>query len=188
MVPTMQALGARAAAAARILALASTEAKDAGLLAGADLLVERTAVILAANAEDVTRAEAAGTSATVIDRLGLTEARVAAMADGLRQVAALPDPVGEVTEGWVRPNGLRISKMRVPLGVVAIIYENRPNVTSDAAGLCVKAGNAAFLRGSSAAISRNIAIAAALREGFAKGGLPEDSLVLVEDVSREATV
>src|SRR5205823_5095912 len=117
-----------------------------------------------------------------------TEARIASMADGLRQVAALADPVGEVTEGWVRPNGLRISKVRVPLGVVAIIYENRPNVTSDAAGLCVKAGNAAFLRGSSGAISSNIGIAAALREGFAKGGLPEDSLVLVEDISREATV
>src|SRR3954454_380564 len=188
MMPTMQELGARAAAAARVLALASTEAKDAGLLAAADLLSERSAEILEANGADVRRAEQAGTTATIIDRLRLTEARIAAMADGLRQVAALPDPVGEVTEGWVRPNGLRISKVRVPLGVVAIIYENRPNVTSDAAGLCVKAGNAAFLRGSSAAISSNIAIAAALREGFAKGGLPEDSLVLVEDTSREASV
>src|SRR3954447_22801219 len=188
MVPTMKELGARAAAAARALALASTDAKDAGLVAAADLLVERATDILAANDQDVARAEAAGTTATVVDRLRLTEARLASMADGLRQVAALPDRVGEVTEGWVRPNGLRISKVRVPLGVVAIIYENRPNVTSDAAGLCVKAGNAAFLRGSSGAISSNIAIAAALREGFAKGGLPEDSLVLVEDTSREASV
>src|SRR3954454_15598616 len=188
MMPTMQELGARAAAAARVLALASTEAKDAGLLAAADLLSERSAEILTANADDVARAEAAGTTATVVDRLRLTEARLASMADGLRQVAALPEPVGEVAEGWVRPNGLRISKVRVPLGVVAIIYENRPNVTSDAAGLCVKAGNAAFLRGSSGAISSNIAIAAALRAGFAKGGLPEDSLVLVEDIRREATV
>src|SRR3954453_5677997 len=188
MVPTMQELGARAAFAARALALASTDAKDAGLAAAADLLVERAGDILAANAVDVARAEAAGTSATVVDRLRLTDARIEAMAGGLRQVAALPDPVGEITEGWVRPNGLRISKVRVPLGVVAIIYENRPNVTSDAAGLCVKAGNTAFLRGSSGAISSNIAIAAALREGFAKGGLPEDALVLVEDTSREAAV
>ena len=99
------------------------------------------------------------------------------MAAGLRQVAALPDPVGEIVDGWTRPNGLRIGRVRVPLGVVAIIYENRPNVTSDAAGLCLKSGNAAFLRGSSAAIESNRAIAAVLREGFAKAGLPADALV-----------
>jgi glutamate-5-semialdehyde dehydrogenase len=110
------------------------------------------------------------------------------MAAGLRQVASLPDPVGQVVDGWSRPNGLRIQQVRVPLGVVAIIYENRPNVTSDAAALCLKAGNAAFLRGSSGAITSNIAIAAALREGFAKAGLPEDVLVLVEETSREAAV
>src|SRR5688500_921892 len=144
MVPTMKELGARAAAAARTLALASADAKDAGLMAAADLLTERSAEILAANGTDVARAEKAGTSATVVDRLRLSDARIAAMADGRRQVAALPEPVGEITEGWVRPNGLRIAKVRVPLGVVAIIHENRPNVTSDAAGLCVKAGNAAF--------------------------------------------
>ncbi len=108
------------------------------------------------------------------------------MADGLRQVAALPDPVGEVVDGWVRPNGLRIRRVRVPLGVIGVIYESRPNVTSDAAGLCVKSGNAAFLRGSSAAIRSNIAVAAALREGLAKAGLPEDAVVLVEDTSRES--
>jgi glutamate-5-semialdehyde dehydrogenase len=110
------------------------------------------------------------------------------MAGGLRQVAALADPVGEITEGWTRPNGLRIAKVRVPLGVVAIIYENRPNVTSDAFGLCLKSGNAAFLRGSSGAIRSNLAIAAVLREGLAKAGLPEDALVLVDDTSREAAV
>ena len=110
------------------------------------------------------------------------------MAAGLRKVAALADPVGEVVEGWTRPNGLLIEKVRVPLGVVAIIYENRPNVTSDAFGLCLKSGNAAFLRGSSGAISSNVAIAAVLREGLAKAGLPEDALVLVEDTSREAAV
>ena len=127
-------LGGRVRAASRALATVSTEAKDATLLAGADLLVERTDDLLAANARDVEREQAAGASATVVDRLRLTAARVEGMAAGLRQVAALPDPVGEVTAGWTRPNGLRITKVRVPLGVVAIIYENRPNVTSDAFG------------------------------------------------------
>jgi glutamate-5-semialdehyde dehydrogenase len=184
----MRELGERAAASARVLATASTSAKDAALHAAADLLVERAPEILSANAGDIARAEAEGTSATVVDRLRLTTARVESMAGGLRQVASLSDPVGEVTDGWVRPNGLRIERVRVPLGVVAIIYENRPNVTSDAAGLCLKSGNAAFLRGSSGAIESNKAIAAVLREGFAKAGLPEDSLILVEDTSREATV
>jgi glutamate-5-semialdehyde dehydrogenase len=182
----MTELGSRAKAASKALALASTAAKDAALVAAADLLLERTDDVLRANVEDVERVEQQGTTATVVDRLRLTAARVESMANGLRQVAALPDPVGEVVEGWVRPNGLRIEKVRVPLGVVAIIYENRPNVTSDAFGLCLKSGNAAFLRGSSGAISSNLAIAAALREGVAKAGLPDDSLVLVDDVSHEA--
>ncbi|MEX2294396.1 MAG: glutamate-5-semialdehyde dehydrogenase [Acidimicrobiales bacterium] len=181
-------LGARAKAASRVLASASTEVKDAALLAAADLLLDRHAEILGANSDDVAAAEAAGTSAPVVDRLRLTDSRLQSMAAGLRKVAALPDPVGEVADGWTRPNGLRVQRVRVPLGVVAIIYENRPNVTSDAFGLCLKAGNAAFLRGSSAAIRSNIAIAGALREGLAKAGLPEDSLVLVEDTSREAAV
>jgi glutamate-5-semialdehyde dehydrogenase len=110
------------------------------------------------------------------------------MAEGLHKVAALADPVGEVVDGWTRPNGLRIERVRVPLGVVAIIYENRPNVTSDAAGLCLKSGNAAFLRGSSGAVESNKAIATALRAGIAKAGLPEDALVLVEDTSHAAAV
>jgi glutamate-5-semialdehyde dehydrogenase len=181
-------LGRRAKAASRLLATASTATKDAALAAAADLLAQRAPEILEANAADVERAQAAGTTATVVDRLRLTPARIDAMADGLRQVAALADPVGQVDEGWTRPNGLLIEKVRVPLGVVAIIYENRPNVTSDAFGLCLKAGNAAFLRGSSAALASNIAIAAALREGVAKAGLPEDALVLVEDTSHEAAV
>jgi glutamate-5-semialdehyde dehydrogenase len=175
-------------AAARDVALASTDTKNAALLAAADVLLARSDEVLAANAEDIAAAEADGTSATVIDRLRLTPGRVEAMADGLRQVAALPDPVGEVLDGWVRPNGLRIERVRVPLGVVAIIYENRPNVTSDAAALCLKSGNAAFLRGSSGAIRSNRAIAAALREGVAKAGLPADAVTLVDDVSREAAV
>ncbi|HET7718840.1 MAG TPA: glutamate-5-semialdehyde dehydrogenase, partial [Acidimicrobiales bacterium] len=130
----------------------------------------------------------AGTAATVVDRLRLTPARVEAMARGLRQVAALPDPVGEIVDGWTRPNGLVIERVRVPLGVVAIIYENRPNVTSDAFGLCLKSGNAAFLRGSGAALSSNLAIAGALREGLDKAGLPTDAMVLVDDVRHEAAV
>jgi len=184
----MEALGQRAKAASRVLATASTAAKDAALLAAADLLVARTDAILEANAADVAREEAAGMAAPLLDRLRLTPARIEGMAGGLRQVAALPDPVGEVADGWTRPNGLRIQRVRVPLGVVAIIYESRPNVTSDAFGLCLKSGNAAFLRGSSAAIESNTAIAAALREGIEKAGLPADALVLVDDVSREAAV
>jgi len=184
----MALLGARAKAASRILATTSTAAKDAALLAAADLLVARADAVLDANAVDVAREEAAGTAAPLLDRLRLTPARIEAMAGGLRQVAALPDPVGEISEGWTRPNGLRINRVRVPLGVVAIIYESRPNVTSDAFGLCLKSGNAAFLRGSSAAIESNTAIAAALREGIDKAGLPADALVLVDDVSREAAV
>ena len=186
--PTVAELGLRAKAASRALARASSADKDAALLAAADLLVARTEEILTANAVDVARAEADGVTTTVIDRLRLSPDRIEAMAAGLRQVAGLADPVGEVLDGWVRPNGLRIQRVRVPLGVVAIIYENRPNVTSDAAGLCVKSGNAAFLRGSSGAVDSNTAIAAVLREGMAKAGLPEDAVVLVEDTSREAAV
>jgi glutamate-5-semialdehyde dehydrogenase len=180
--------GRRAKAASRVLATASTEAKDAALLAAADLLVERSDDLLAANAADVDREQGAGAGPTVVDRLRLSPARIDGMAGGLRQVAALADPVGEVSAGWTRPNGLRIARVRVPLGVVAIIYENRPNVTSDAFGLCLKAGNAAFLRGSSGAIRSNLAIAAVLREALGKAGLPEDALVLVDDTSREAAV
>ena len=186
--PTLESLGARAQAAARVLATTRAEAKDVALLTAADLLVQRADDLLRANAEDVAAAEAAGVTPTVVDRLRLTPARLEGMAAGLRTVAALPDPVGSVVDGWVRPNGLRIEQVRVPLGVVAIVYENRPNVTSDAFGLCLKSGNAAFLRGSSAAIRSNIAIAAVLREALGKAGLPEDALVLVEDTSRESAV
>jgi glutamate-5-semialdehyde dehydrogenase len=185
---SLESLGARARTAARVLATTRAEAKDVALLTAADLLVERADDVLRANAEDVAAAEAAGVTGTVVDRLRLSPARIDGMAAGLRTVAALPDPVGSVVDGWVRPNGLRIEQVRVPLGVVAIVYENRPNVTSDAFGLCLKSGNAAFLRGSSAAIRSNIAIAAVLREALAKAGLPEDALVVVEDTSRESAV
>ena len=179
-------LGRRAKVASRVLASTSTEAKDRALRVAADLVVERGDEILQANAADVATAERDSVSATVVDRLRLSPARLDAMAAGLQKVAALPDPVGEVTDGWVRPNGLRIERVRVPLGVVAIIYENRPNVTSDAFGLCLKSGNAAFLRGSSGAIQSNLAIAAVLRDALVKADLPADGLVLVDDTSHEA--
>jgi glutamate-5-semialdehyde dehydrogenase len=179
-------LGRRARAATRVLRLAPTAVKDDALLAAAGALLAATDQIVSANGLDLERAESSGTSVAVLDRLRLNRARVEAMATGLRQVAALADPVGEVIEGWSRPNGIHIDKVRVPLGVVAIIYENRPNVTSDAFGLCVKSGNVAFLRGSSGAIESNKAIATALREGLVTAGLPADCVVLVEDTSYEA--
>lgn len=188
MHPNLVELGHRAKAASIALATASTEVKNRALVSASELLVSRCAQVLDANAADVARARGESISPAVIDRLRLDESRVESMANGLRQVASLADPVGEIIEGWVRPNGLAIRKVRVPLGVVAIIYENRPNVTSDAFGLCLKSGNAAFLRGSSGAISSNIAIAGILREGVANAGLPEDSVVLVQETSRESAV
>jgi len=181
-------LGRRSKAASRVLATASSAQKNDALLAAADLLVASADLVLSANAVDVDRAESDGVSPTVVDRLRLDEKRIGSMAGGLRQVASLADPVGEVIDGWVRPNGLRISRVRVPLGVIAIIYENRPNVTSDAAGLCLKSGNAAFLRGSSGAIDSNIAIESVLRTAIASASLPADSVILVADTSREAAV
>lgn len=150
------------------------------------MLESNADAILEANARDVAEAEANGMDPGLVDRLRLDVGRIGGMASGLRQVAALRDPVGEITEGWVRPNGLKIEKTRVPLGVIAIIYESRPNVTSDAFGLCLKSGNVAFLRGSSSAINSNLAIAAVLREALPKAGLPADALVVVDDTRREA--
>ena len=185
---SMQDLGARVKAASAVLANITTAEKDEALKIGADCLVAATSEILEANCADIERAQIAGTPDTVIDRLRLDTSRVDAMGEGLRQLVALTDPIGKIVEQWTRPNGLEIQKVRVPLGVVAIIYENRPNVTSDAFGLCLKSGNAAFLRGSSAAIDSNIAIARALREGITKAGLPEDALMLVTDTSYEAAI
>ncbi len=181
-------LGRRSKAASRVLATASSAQKNDALLGAADLLVASADVVLSANAVDVARAETDGVSPTVVDRLRLDEKRISSMAGGLRQVASLADPVGEVIDGWVRPNGLRISRVRVPLGVIAIIYENRPNVTSDAAGLCLKSGNAAFLRGSSGAIDSNIAIESVLRSAIETASLPADSVILVADTSRDAAI
>src|SRR6476660_3203503 len=178
-------LGRRAKAASRLLATAPTAAKNGALLTAADVLLERGAEIQTANDADLDAARAAGMAQGPLDRLQLTDARLHGMANGLRTVAALPDPVGDVLDGWKRPNGLEITRVRVPLGVVAMIYENRPNVTSDAAGLCIKSGNAALLRGSSTALLSNIAIAQVLRDALAKHSLPEDAVILVEDTAYE---
>src|SRR5258708_39833319 len=173
------AQGALVKAATRAVGLASTDTKNAALLNAADVLLARSDQVLRANGLDVAAAEADESPPTVVDRLRLTPARLEAMADGMRQVAALPDPIGEVLDGWVRPNGLRIQRVRVPLGVIGIIYENRPNVTSDAAALCLKSGNAVLLRGSSSAIGTNTVIAGLLGLGLEKAGLPEDAVGLV---------
>ncbi len=182
---TVEELGRRAQAASRILATAPTAAKNAALVTAADLLLQRAGEIQGANAADLDAASATGMAAGPLDRLRLTDARLEGMAGGLRTVAALVDPIGEVLDGWTPPNGLQITRVRVPLGVVAIIYENRPNVTSDAAGLCLKSGNAALLRGSSSALRSNVAVVSVLREALAKHDLPEDAVLLVEDTAYE---
>jgi glutamate-5-semialdehyde dehydrogenase len=187
-VTRIEELGARAKAAARTVGTLSTAAKDDALHAAAELLGERAEVVLDANRLDLERAERSDLTATALDRLRLTPERLTGMVEGLHQVALLPDPVGRIVDGWVRPNGLRIEQVRVPLGVVAIIYENRPNVTSDAAGLCLKSGNVAFLRGSASAITSNLAIADVLRDAYAKAGLPADALVMVDDTDRTSAV
>lgn len=169
----------RARVASYDLALATRATKDAALVAMADALLARAEEVLAANAEDVARAEGAGTPANIVDRLRLTPERLAGMAQGLRDVAGLPDPVGEVVRGSTLANGLELRQLRVPFGVVGMIYEARPNVTADAAGLCLKSGNAALLRGSSSARSSNAAIAGVLRDAVAGAGLPADAVQLV---------
>ncbi|HEV7524207.1 MAG TPA: glutamate-5-semialdehyde dehydrogenase [Acidimicrobiia bacterium] len=184
MTPVIE-LGRRAKAASRLLAGAPTPAKNGALVTAADLLAERANEVRAANDADIEAAQAAGMAEGPLDRLRLTDSRLEGMANGLRTVAALADPIGEVLDGWRRPNGLEIVRTRVPLGVVAIIYENRPNVTSDAAGLCVKAGNAALLRGSSSALRSNVVVTEILRDALVKHGLPEDAVILVEDTSHE---
>lgn len=179
-----QAQGARRAA--RELATASRQTKDAALHAMADALLEARREVLGANGRDVATARGQGTSEAMVDRLTLTDARLEAMTQGLRDLAMLPDPVGEVVRGWKTGAGVRIEQVRVPLGVVGIIYEARPNVTADAAGICLKSGNATLLRGSSSALESNRAIVAALRAGLEAAGLPADAVNLVEG-GREVT-
>ncbi|GAA2017813.1 glutamate-5-semialdehyde dehydrogenase [Catenulispora yoronensis] len=176
----------RAKKAAAELAQRPRGAKDAALHAMADALVARTAEIVAANERDTERARAGGSAAGYVDRLTLTEARVAAIAEALRQLASLPDPVGETVRGTVLPNGIELRQVRVPLGVVGIIYEARPNVTVDAAGICLKSGNAALLRGSSSAKESNTVLVAVMRDALAAAGFPADAVQLVPGDSHEA--
>jgi glutamate-5-semialdehyde dehydrogenase len=179
-------IGKRARAASRQLARASHATKDTALHAMADAIDRGSEAILTANKTDLAAAELAGLSGAMLDRLTLNPKRLAQMSEGIRAVAALEDPVGEVIRTWKRPNGIEISKVRVPIGVIGIIFESRPNVTSDAAVLCVKTGNAAILRGGSEAIHSNLAIADALRAGAIAAGLPEDSVILLPTTDREA--
>jgi glutamate-5-semialdehyde dehydrogenase len=180
----MRDMGRRARAAARALALAPTADKNRALAAMAAALRDARAAILAANAEDV--AEARGRGGAFLDRLVLDDKRVAAMADGIEVIAGLPDPVGAVTESWSRPNGMRIERVRVPLGVIGVIYESRPNVTADAGSLCLKAGNAVILRGGSESLRSSQAIRTALADGLRAAGLPDDAIQLVPTRDRDA--
>jgi glutamate-5-semialdehyde dehydrogenase len=179
-------IGRRAREASRALARLSGSQKNKILIAMADELVVRSPEILAANEEDIAAAEKNGLTKAAIDRLRLTTDRISGMADGIRQVAALEDPVGEILRDWTRPNGIQIQKIRTPIGVIGIIYESRPNVTADAAVLCLKTGNAVILRGGSEALASNLAIAKALQAGGFQAGLPDFSVQLIPTKDREA--
>ena len=182
----MRDIGARAKAAGRRLALAATADKDCALAAMAQAVRASRAAILAANAEDIAEARGGGATAAFVDRLMLDDKRVAAIADGIEVVAGLADPVGTVSDSWTRPNGMRIERVRVPLGVVGVIYESRPNVTADAGSLCLKAGNAVILRGGSESFRSSRAIHAALAAGLRAAGLTEDAIQLVPTRDRAA--
>ncbi|MGB3834974.1 MAG: glutamate-5-semialdehyde dehydrogenase [Mesorhizobium sp.] len=182
----MAGIGRRARAAARPLAVASTKAKNAALNAMADAILASEKNILDANAIDLANGREAGLSAAMMDRLALDAGRIRAVAEGVRAIAALPDPVGTIIAEWDRPNGLHIERVRTPLGVVGVIYESRPNVTADAGALCLKAGNAVILRGGSDSINSSTAIHACLTEGLKAAGLPEDAIQLVPTTDRAA--
>src|SRR5437667_5728974 len=182
----MRAIGARAKAAARTLALAPSAQKDAALAAMADAIRARTQKILAANSEDLADARDGGATEAFLDRLALDAKRIEAMAAGVELVRQLPDPVGTLTDAWTRPNGMRIERVRVPLGVVGVIFESRPNVTADAGALCLKAGNAVILRGGSESFRSARAIHAALVAGLGEAGLPLDAIALVPTRDRAA--
>ena len=182
----MLSTGQAARAAARAMARAGTGVKNAALAAIAEQLRERRGTLAEANGKDLEAARKNKLDGPLVDRLELTPARIEAMADGLKQVAGLPDPIGEVSGMNQRPTGIQVGRMRVPLGVVGIIYESRPNVTADAAGLCVKSGNAAILRGGSEAIHSNLAIADCIHEGLREAGLPEDAVQVVKTTDRAA--
>ena len=182
----LEEYGKRAKAAARALACATTEEKNDALLKIAAAIEENAPAILTANADDLTNGRASGLSDALLDRLALNEARIAGIADSLRQVAQLPDPVGRVLEETTRPNGLRLRKIAVPIGVIAVIYEARPNVTADSAGLCLKSGNAVLLRGGKEAIRSNIALAQVMRAALESTAIPADAIQLVTDTTHES--
>lgn len=182
----MQTLGQQARAASRAMARASTNDKNLALIAIAKEISEQRDALRAANAEDMARGQENGLDAALLDRLELNDGRIDTMIEGLHQVAALPDPVGEITDMKYRPSGIQIGKMRVPLGVIGIIYESRPNVTIEAASLCLKSGNAAILRGGSEAIASNKALAACISRGLESAGLPAACVQVVETTDREA--
>src|SRR6478672_9064537 len=184
--PMMLHMGRMAREAARELALVTTAQKNAALEAMAKRLEARAGAILEANKNDIDAARGKSRDDAFVDRLALNETRVAAMAKGLRDIEALPDPVGEVIASWTRPNGLQISRVRVPLGVIGIIYESRPNVTADAGALSLKSGNAVILRSGSESFLTSLVICNALTEGLAEAGLPEAAIQLVPTVQREA--
>lgn len=183
---TLTEIGARSKAAQKILAKAGGAVIDKALLAIADALENNSGCIIEANAQDISAGETNGLSQALIDRLSLNESRISAMAQGLRQVASSENPVGKVLWGETRPNGLKIEKVAVPIGVIAVIFEARPNVTADAAAICLKAGNSVILKGGKEAINSNKAIAEVMRRALAESGLPEDCIILVENISREA--
>ena len=182
----MQDVGQRARVAARAMARAETAAKDAALAAIAAEIERGRDTLVAANKKDLDAGKSAGLDAAMLDRLELNAARIQAMAEGLRQIASLADPVGEITDLKYRPSGIQVGRMRVPLGVIGIIYESRPNVTADAAGLCIKSGNASILRGGSEAIHSNRAIAVCIQAGLKQAGLPADAVQVVETADRAA--
>ncbi len=182
----MQGLGRQARAAGRLMARAESGAKNSALHAIADAILDRVDALAEANARDMEAGRANELEPALLDRLELTSERIQAMAEGLRQIAALPDPVGGISDLNYRPSGIQVGRMRVPLGVVGIIYESRPNVTADAAGLCLKSGNAAILRGGSEALRSNKAIAACIRDGLEQAGLPGDAVQVVATTDREA--
>ena len=175
-----------AKSAARKMAIVSTVTKNNALNAMADALIENTNAIIEANKKDMENGREKGLTESLLDRLLLDEARIKSMAQGLRDVASLEDPIGEVIRMWRRPNNLKIGQIRVPLGVIGIIYEARPNVTVDAAALCVKSGNAVILRGGSEAINSNTTVARIISEAATKAGLPEGAINLIENPSRDA--
>jgi glutamate-5-semialdehyde dehydrogenase len=182
----MREVGQRARVAARAISRAETAAKDSALVAMAAEIERQTDALIAANRKDIEAGKAQGLDSAMLDRLELNSQRIKSMAEGLRQIALLPDPVGEITDLNYRPSGIQVGRMRVPLGVIGIIYESRPNVTADAAGLCLKSGNASILRGGSEAIHSNRAIAACIQTGLKQAGLPEDAVQVVETTDRAA--